>query len=246
MTKVSRVVNSYAGVPADLLPEHSSWRKPVGGLTEFPNREEMSGFTGNAAWFGLGGSATKVTERYLGTLSNLEYLVIRGVTVPDAILDGVSTLTRLKRLDLSPIRRSNLAFLGELKQLEYLFIESVPSNTDLSEWIHRPSLVSLGLGLKQNSVCLPSSEFLPRLECLLIQRASSYSTKTLINLKGASLLPQLRYVVLLGFRPADSVIAELARSTSLEVIVLSKVDYVSAASHKLLAERKIVLNEVAI
>ena len=208
-------------IPSDSLPHWGSWNTALfeNAHIHDPNYR----FDGSGAWLGIGGDTRNAAEAFLRTYTELEVLALDGRWIQDSVLDCIKHQNSLERLSIGGIRSESLDFLRSLGKLQYLNIDSIPPNCDVSALNQLSELRSVGLGLRSGDLSFLENVHWPRISTLLLASTSAYKPVIFDSLEPITRFESLEYLWLGNCRTADKSLAITEKLPNLtDVFVGSK------------------------
>ena len=193
------------GFPDNLMPMSDYWALPVdraiyhgGSVVDRPED-----FCGEYLYIGMDASMKQEISAALPKLKTVRYLELDAYVIPQEVLDSLQSMHQLKRLALAPTRTTDLHFLDNLIQLEYLSIEAAPNVEDLSPIMRSNKLISLCLGTSATNLDAFGVAKLQELRCLVLSGTGESKPARLSSLLPLQNLRNLEYLCLLNCRVAD-------------------------------------------
>ena len=208
-----------AGFPIGQLPTFEEWQLPSGSLRFIDRPETLLDARTDGAWFGSGKVLEACWQATPKRLLGLKYLVVEQHRISASVIDVIRQLTLLEWLYLSRTPSADLAFLGDLTNLNYLCIEAAPNVSADSEFPSLGQLQSLGLGTAIDTL-EPLVRAYPGLRCLLLHGATESRPARFRNLDALTGLQSLEYLALTNCRTQDKRLASLLELPKLRAVVI--------------------------
>ena len=201
-------------MPDELRASHWNW-----GATIF---DQLAPQPGDGPGLNMRGSVDKM--KLAATLrgnSTLKYLVLWTGYTTQQLLDAITTIKSLERLEIGHLRAADISGFANLKNLEYLSVPSLSSASTLRPLTKLTNLISLSLGISGKIATLDdfSDNSMHSLRALSLGE-SAEKVVPVESLKPLAALRSLEYVALGRIRPEDNTLAgflELPRLRALEV-----------------------------
>lgn len=153
----------------------------------------------------------------------LRYLVFWTGYTTQILLDSVSTITTLERLEFGHLRAADLSGLENLKNLKFLSIVSLSSSTTLKPINQLEHLISLSLGISSKITSLAdfSGNSMHSLRALHLGE-SAERVVTVESLAPLGALPTLEYVALGRIRSRDKSLAGFLNLPGLKALEIDR------------------------
>ena len=153
----------------------------------------------------------------------LKYLVFWTGYTTQSLLDSVSTITTLERLEFGHLRAADISGLANLRNLKYLSIVSLSSSVTLRPISELENLISLSLGISKKITSLEdfSRNSMHSLRALHLGE-SSERVVTVDSLAPLGALPTLEYVALGRICAKDKSLAGFLNMPRLKALQIDK------------------------
>ena len=203
-------------IPEKLRASHWNWDKDI--LESMS--EALADILGNNV--GARDDKTKLAAA-LRDNRQLKYLSFWTGYTTQKLLDSVSTIATLQRLEFGHLRAPDISGLANLKNLRYLSIVSLSSATTLKPLTELENLISLGLGISRKITSLEDfSENSMRSLRAIHLGESSERVVTVDSLEPLSTLLALEYIALGRIRSRDRSLAGFLDLPQLKALEFDK------------------------
>lgn len=201
-------------IPEGLSASHWSWGREI--------FDQLAPQPGDGP--GLNMRARVDKKQLAATLRNnntLKYLVLWTGYTTQQLLDAVTTIKSLERLEIGHLRAADISGFANLENLECLSIVSLSSASTLRPLTRLTNLISLSLGISSKITTLDdfSEHSMHKLRALHLGE-SAEKVVTVESLKPLAALRSLEFIAIGRIRTKDNSLAgflELPRLKALEV-----------------------------